>query len=1011
MAVAGRLGTVDAMVVAPAPARSSLTRRLLLPSLVLATLLLPGSGEAQPVVATTSTSPQYTRPASRAPLPKQFAGQPAKPFNTMIAPAAPIGSCPAPTLAQCKSTTYLFTGCGQAHQKTCQGLLKNDYVAYHNALPGAANRQMFPYGTRAQFSDLKSGKFHGTVPTSPVMVRSKSFWDKTRIVNAPPNVDPKTYVPHSDWESDGAAVNSCEEYAYEKYYDWQRLQDAVTLCKGDYICAFEVAYVLNRAPGIAKRTLKRKDGADLAGQVKPVMPTPKNVFFTMGPYVSTTPTGVGKDGRPHSFQGFMPFADLKAKFPSFAADLDQLKVALDDGAVFYGASAGGGVNAGAVYPNAWDFHSAMRTKTANVTENEFEEFERRRSELEFYVGSIRPLDNSGAGGNFGLRESEFVHPLDEVAQIMSYDPWDRVNMYQDESIRTNVLITAHQKALQQRHAALFGPSGAALKAPGGNALRSGGGTMIQTGAGNGATAGSGRLTAVAANKVIKAKAPSAVTFMGPQVDCDDPSINVPPMDVAACETNANNCMGLAGPDAMRNQNQSNWNYYAKCKILNITLAEWWRRKSSVAQGCNDRGSCGCLDLTTSACDWSPKMFYDAYIAAPPGLSVATYQGGNLSKPADMTYLRDADYDNCKAWTYGGFPPNAADRASGDALEAYLKARREEIEKQLKKIPQKKNGSGQFTGVIGEDFADSAQEGDTDSWSAGYSMNAGWELKASEFKPKTSTEAKKTCQLQGNANASFAVKITTPIDGVLGDNFARIWNHAVDADVWVRVNENNDHKGRYETHLLIGDQQLFAAPEPYHKYDTFKTGATGATLSLNKAFEKPLLESTKKTTKLTLTVWAGPIPITGSVWAELSYGANATAKADTGSNCNADMTKFEARAGFEPYFNLSGALSLGVGIGGIVSAGIRGYLTLIDARLPIEARTWLSGSDTARKLNFAVDAALNLSSLGGRLALYVEFLFYEEEWELFHWRGVHTSVPLLRAVDEKFDFLALAAVSP
>jgi hypothetical protein len=998
------------MVVSPARPRASRARRFLLPSLVLSTLLLPGSGEAQPVVTTTSTSPQYTRPVSRTPLPKQYTGQPAKVFNTIIPPAAPIASCPPPTSAQCKSTTYLFTGCGQAHQKTCQGLLKNEYVAYYNALPGPANRQMFPYGTRAQFSDLKSGKFHGTVPTSPIMVRSKSFWDQTRILNAPPSANPKTYVPHPDWEADGAAVKTCEEYAYEKYYDWQRFQDGVTLCKGDYICAYEVAYVLNGPPGIAKRTLKRKDGADLAGQVKPAMPTPKNVFFTMGPYVTTMPTGVGKDGKPRSFLGFMPFADLKTKFPQFSADLDQLKVALDDGAVFYGTTGGGGVNA--VYPNKWDFHSAMRSKTANVTENEFEEFERRRGELEFYVASIRPVDSGGGGGHFGLREAEFVHPLDEVSQVMTYDPWERADMFQDESVRTNVLANAQLGAIQQNHAALFGPNGAALKAPGSSVLRSGGGTMIQTGAGNGATAGNGRPAAVAGlNKVIKAKAPSTMTFMGPQIDCDDPSINVPPMDVEACEANATNCKGLAGPDAMRNQNQANWNYYAKCKITNLTLVEWWRRKSGLAQGCNDRGSCGCLDLTTSACDWSPKMFYDAYIAQPPGLSVATYQDGNLSKPADMSYLRDADYDNCKAWTYKGFGESAADRASGDALEAYLQRKREEVEKALKNIPQKKNGTQVIPGVLGQDFSDGAQEGDTDSWSAGYSMNAGWELKAAEFKPKTATEAKKTCQLQGNANASFTVKITTPIDGVLGDNFARLWNHAVDADVWVRANENKDQKVRYETHLLIADQQIFAEPKPYDRYKKFKDGATGASFNLNKSFNKPLVENTKKTSKLTLTVWAGPIPITGSVWAELSYGADAIAKGAMGSGCNVDMSTFEAKAGFEPYFNLSGALSLGVGIGGIVSAGIRGYLTLIDARLPIEARSWLSGAGASRKLNFGVDAALNLSSLGGRLSLYVEFLLYEEEWELFHWRGVHTTIPILKAVNEKFDFGALAAITP
>ena len=721
----------------------------------------------------------------------------------------------------------------------------------------------------------------------------------------------------------------------------------------------------------------------------------------MGPYVTSNPSGAidPRSGKPVPFLGFKPFSELKAQFPQFAADLDQLKVAMDDGAVYYGAASGGGVNAGAAYPNKWDFHSAMRNKTSAVTENEFEEFARRRGELEFYVASIRPVDGTGGGGHFGLREAEFVHPLDEVSQVFyTYDPWERTNMYADEIVRTDALINAHKNALLQNHVALFSPSGAALKSPPANVLRNGGGGMIRSGAGVVPAGGNatGATTRAATPRPTKALPVSASTFMSPQLDCDDPSINVPPMDVEACEANALNCKGLAGPDAMRNQNQANWNTYARCKITNITLVEWWRRKSRVAQGCNDRGSCGCLDLTTAACDWSPKMFYDAYIAQAPG---------------DVSYMRDADYDNCKRWTYSGFPTAAADKANGDALEAYLQRKREEIEKVLKKIPQKMNGNQVIPGVLGEDFADAAQEGDTDSWSAGYSMNAGWELKAAEFKPKTSTEPHKTCQLQGNANASFTVKITTPIDGVLGDNFARLWNHAVDADVWVRANENKDQRVRYESHLLIADQEIFADPKPYDKYKKFANGATGSSFSLNKTFEKPLVENTRKTTKLTLTVWAGPIPITGSVWAELSYGVDAIAKGEMGSGCNADMTKFEAKAGFEPYFNLSGAMSLGVGIGGIVSAGIRGYLTLIQAKLPIVARTWLNGSGASRKLNFGVDAALDLSSLGGRLALYVEFLFYEEEWELVHWRGVHTSIPILRAVDEKFDFGALAAITP
>jgi hypothetical protein len=938
-------------------------------------VFLPGVGAAQPVTATTSNAPmQYQPPAARTTIIRQNPNQQAKVFSGYMAAPADISTCPTPTLAQCSTTTYLFTGCGRAHQATCKSIMTPSYQNYFDNLapkglePAKRTRDMFVFGTQARASDLKKGKFHGTLPTSPVKVDSKSFRDQTRLKNAPANANPKTYVPHPDWDGNGAAVNSCEEYAYEKYYDWHRFQDAVSLCKGDYACAYEVAYVPNAPPGIARRQLKRKDGQAMLGQPNPLSPAAKNAFFGAAKtFVLAEPTLDPGSGRMR-LAGLLSFTDLKAQFPGAAGDLEQLRQTVN------------GVTATAS-SNAWPYHEITRTRTANVTENEFEEFERRRAELEFYVGSIAAISTGGA--HFGLEANEFVHPLDEVAQIYTYDPWERTTIFLDEQLRTQRQMMAFTPALQRNRAALFG---------GGGAARIGGSAVPRSGTGSMAT--------LAFKPYVRANlqqvAPTVVTFMAPQLTCTQ----IPPMDVAACEENSNNCRGMSGPDAMREQNARNWNEYAKCKILNITLTEWWRRKAQLPQGCNDRGSCGCLDPNSYACDWSPKMFYDAYIAKAP-------ETGSIidGKWADVTYVRDADYDYCKRWSYAGFNNiPAADKASGNALEGYLDRKREELEKILKRIPQKVNSPG----VLGQDFSDSAQEGDTDSWSAGYSMNAGWEMKVGQYNPDA-------CQLQGNANAAFTAKITTPIDGVVG-NMSNLWNRAVDADVWARVNQNNDQKVRYESHLLIADQELFAAPKPYKRWKRFtpfdpNDAGSHHTFSLNKAFEKPLFNDTKKTPKLTLTVWAGPVPITGSVWAELSYGVDAIAKGAITAGCSPNMTSFESMAGFQPYFNLSGAMSLGVGVGGIVSAGVRGYLTLIGAKLPIGARVWLSGTGATRRLNFGVDASLDLNSLSGRMSLYVEFLLFEEEWELFNWRGVHTKLPLLRAVNESFDFLALNAIKP
>jgi len=956
----------------------------------LSAVVAPSIGGAQQVTFTQGVSPQWQAPASRAPLVKQGTGQ-ARVFSQVIPPASSVGSCPAPTLAQCKTSSYLLSGCGQARQATCKQLLEAPYRTYFDNLapkglgPAQMTREMFPYNTPARFSDLKKGKFHGTTPTSPVLVKSKTFRDQTLVTNAPPNVDPKTYVPHPDWDGNGAQVGSCEEYAYEKYYDWHRLQDAAHLCKGDYVCIYNVAYSSTAPPGVANRQHKRKDGQPMVAQITPVAPSVKNVFHTTGKWVTAEAALDPRSGR-MSLLGFMSFSELKATFPPYAADFDQMRTAINGGGT-------GGLG------TSWGYHSNLRARTMNVSQNEAEEFARRRTELEFYIASIQPIDVHGS--HFGLEANEFVHPLDEVAQIYTYDPWERTNIFQNEVIQNQYIQAFRANALLRNHGVLLGGNGGAVKVPVGNTTqRSGAGVMGTIPVGSMAS----NYVATARPKFMSVQ-PSVMLQNAPQLKCE----YIPPMDVAACEANANNCRGLAGPDAMRNQNNLNWNQYAKCKITNLTIAEWWRKKAGQASGgCNDRGSCGCLDTQSYACDWSPKMFNDAYVATAP--KFPSYTPG---VDIDLSYARDADYANCKQWTYDGFPPagNAA-RASGDALEAYLRAKRELVEKTLKKIPQK----SQNPRVLGQDFSDGAQEGDTDSWSAGYGMTSGWEMRVADS--RTTGGVRKTCQLQGNANAAFTAKITTPIDDAIG-GLANKWNRAVDADVWARVNENKDKKVRYETHLLIADQEIFAVPAPYNKYKKFSDfnandSSTHVAIALNKAFSQPLRQETNRTPKLTLTVWAGPIPVTGSVWAELSYGADAIAKGemtDQDQNCSKAVNKFEAMAGFEPYFNLSGAMSLGVGIGGIVSAGIRGYLTLIQANLPIAARTWIDASTAQPSINFGVDATLRLSSLSGRLALYVEFLLYEEEFELFSWRGVHTDIPILRAVDEKFDFGALAAVMP
>jgi len=272
-------------------------------------------------------------------------------------------------------------------------------------------------------------------------------------------------------------------------------------------------------------------------------------------------------------------------------------------------------------------------------------------------------------------------------------------------------------------------------------------------------------------------------------------------------------------------------------------------------------------------------------------------------------------------------------------------------------------------------------------------------------------------------------MTIPIDGALPEGLSNVWRHAVDADAWVRANEINpatkkpNGEMRYESHLLIANEELFAEPNNpsykangYKKYDPNDKSTYGS-FPLNHVYRPPPTMDVIPSPKLQVTVMAGPVPITGAAWVELFFGAGFEASANFAKECTSaagdDLKLFEAKVAFVPMAGLDGAMSVGVGIGGIASAGVRGNVNLITVALPLHARAFLApGANQMVDLGFDMGGDLTLSTLSGRVSLYVEFLFYEEEFELFRWSGLGPeTVPLFTAVSEKLPLFSLAALVP
>jgi hypothetical protein len=123
---------------------------------------------------------------------------------------------------------------------------------------------------------------------------------------------------------------------------------------------------------------------------------------------------------------------------------------------------------------------------------------------------------------------------------------------------------------------------------------------------------------------------------------------------------------------------------------------------------------------------------------------------------------------------------------------------------------------------------------------------------------------------------------------------------------------------------------------------------------------------------------GPIPIT--VTADVTGTIGVDASLVPGSS-GVDVT-------LTPHADLTASASAGVGVSG-ASAGVRGELTLIDLRTPIE----LSLSFTDKK--YTTSADLNISTLDGSIDLYAELLFAEWDTNIASWDGYSHSVNLFK----------------
>jgi len=388
-----------------------------------------------------------------------------------------------------------------------------------------------------------------------------------------------------------------------------------------------------------------------------------------------------------------------------------------------------------------------------------------------------------------------------------------------------------------------------------------------------------------------------------------------------------------------------------CMIGKAMRQEWARI---------NKGEKSCLDLSNDDCDWAPSMVEQRFVKGLPYIE---------------EQKRHEEF--CREYTFDKINQTTLKKSTSYILErkrAITKALRE-LAPYMKGFSPDKPKSGSPS-AFGSGWTDADHFGDKSLMAAGYDYDLGWDVAAAK------SPASEVCNLGGGARGGFGV------DGwFIGGKF-----EIVDALARADYGRNGSTNGAAEAHMRVFGIDIF---DPVNE-------------SFNGAWSEPLFSGGVQIPmayKPSFYMMAGPVPISGSVWGEFAYGADlqvsGVSKASTGpgGQCTTDDVQFGVTAAFVPYVGLNAKAQVGVGIAGLVSAGIRGMINLVTIGVPVTSTLTTKIATDANgsrvDLNFDLDVRLSVETLSGYISVYVELLMFEEEFVLFRWNGVGpASVSLL-----------------
>ena len=915
------------------------------------TTLLAGAGLL--LSAESASAGPAARPPRSAPAAKTTT---AAPRASAVAPTASTGSCAAPTPAQCLSSAYLGTACGRARFEDCKDAVVDALKQRGASLPKTTilrpNHTQIPADLRT--AGRTPGPSDAASDEAMVLYPGGKFPQVGANGPVSPNVAAKS-VRNPAWEANGQKVQSCTEYGYEQIYDVGRFIDAAAACRGDGECVFQVAY-RSQTPGIAKRTLRRKDGKPIPEQL--AMPTghfPKNELFALS----------------HFFSGNLSVKDLlyaaggdEAKVLGDITPIPALEQALATGLLYYeigGCSKACG-NANRSFATAWDWHQKLHHLTRNVREAEHAEYLRRfarfRELVHLWEGSVH--DEMARIDSFSAS-----HAIQLPWDLVSKGYFDRINVIKElgpriQSFRTgfakrhgNMKSKAHLP-LQQIVAPQAPAQGKQIR----GALPSGVlAAPLPTSSMGPAPVGKPAATKLpgASAPVAKPKAKSSVVApnaaqsaqvgssalanWAQQLGSMDPYLtNEERAEMQACGKARGPEFAFGGP--------------ISCQI-GVFLRHEWKRKEA--------GQKSCLDLSHADCDWRPALFEQEVLTQVP--------------------LLDKQFEHeqyCVDYTSAGvFAPEANNLGAAENILASNKAAIETAWRELEPYHAGTTQNGvKLRGHAGQREG----AGNKKLFRAEFGYGAGWSVES-----RKKNAQGEVCQLGGgiDAESDFTVWILDKSVEVFGANFA--------AEVG---------KPSSDTFRLKGWLELLGKTVVGSKQWTHSSLAGNAPM---------LTRQVPPGLKPSVTVTVGPVPVTMSAWGDLTSGLFQSAQGSAPAACDPKSTGFRVEGTFAPYLSASARAQAGVGVPG-ASVGVRATLNLLTLSLPtrvgLTTTVQPNQNQSVPTVVFDTDLRLELSTLSGWISLYFEILFVSEEIVLGRWNGLSASIPLVPRLETSIPVFAL-----